>query len=1181
MNNRMEELLSGTYEMSRPELITSVSELRLQIQEGKKYKGSVSLGTSDGSRMRGLVTSDNHRILLAGNSISGNSCTILFGVDTKGLKEGDLISGTIVISSNLSEKRIPVKAEIIAETVQASEGAIRSLEDFTRLCMKSYREGFRLFASNSFAGLLRGKNRAFLPLYKGLSHAPVTYQHMEEFLISIEKKKPVLFSLDKQEKEVYHLDASQKDTLYIYKNNWGYVRIEVELTGTFLQVEKRVITSEDFIGKVFGLEYIVNRERLHQGRNYGTIRLKSVYQELEFRIEASAGALKEVAGLRENRIRAAIARDMLDLQMRRIDYRTWQQRGRQLVTDLKNLDPENSAAILYDAYLCYSEDNLQRMNMLLGLFQKGSRTLKSKEEETWYLYLSKLAGIRSRETQNFLMKVRRNHELEPDQYLYLHLLLQEDPSYEHMSARIMFELEQCYEQGCNSPFLYLKAWKMLNEQESLLRRLTPFYLQVLRFAAVRGQLSESLYRRMTFLAGSIREFSEPVYQLLASGYKKYQSVDILEAICKQIMKGQAYKKEYFVWYALAVEKELRITRLYEYYMETIPREMADRIPRQIRMYFTYNNTLGERRRALLYSSVLLHKDKDRTCYMNYQTAIRTFAEASLKKGRISEEFAVLYQALLQHPDSVETAAALTNVLFCHKVEVKDASIRYVIVCHHALRAERKYPCRDGAAYVDLYSEDACILFEDEKRRRFASTVEYSCRPLMEIRDIAARCIALGVEHTGLQLYCCGEKSRQLKVSQRILACCRMAEANEDFTDSFRGKIRQKLLDFYMDNLEDERLLISVLTGDMREYAAVDKVSTAVLLIEAGLYERAFQLVSEFGYERIPDSLLLRLASRMILKMEFQEDEDLLCLSEYVFRQGKYDEIMLTYLLEFSMGSIEYLCELWKRVKGFHLEPLKLEKRILVLAVLTGRMPSEPELILESYILNQGQESVITSFLTWVSGGWIYQDIEIPDLIFLYLEKLLGNRWELNLLCRLALLKYYSKQESLGGEQLKEAEKILTLCREKKLTFAFFKRLPKELIRPLQLEEKLFVEERFLPGTRVIIHYALGHREEAEEAPVWKSEPLPEMIPGIFSREFLLFYGEVLTYYLTYRNGEEELKVGERKLALTELDTDGGSRYKILNRILTARATGSLERMNTAIEDYLWQDAFTEYFCRIM
>ncbi|MDO4489954.1 MAG: DUF5717 family protein [Lachnospiraceae bacterium] len=1179
MNNRMDEILSGGIQPSRPELISSLSELRLRIQEGKKYKGSITLEAADGSRIKGLVTTDCHRILLAGNSIAGTSCKVLFGVDSTGLKAGDRISGAIVVSCSLAEKRIPLEAEIVSETVIGSQGEIRNLEEFAALCRKSFREGFRLFTGSSFPELLAGRDREYLPLYAGLSHNPVTYQHLEEFLTAAGLKEPVAISTDRQEKAVYHLETSQKDTLYIFKNNWGYVRIEAEVTGDFLQLEKKVITSEDFIGRAYGLEFIIDRERLHPGRNYGKLRLKTLHQEIELSIEASAGKPAVVEGLPEAKFRAAIARDMLDLQMHRLDYRTWHERGLRDISELLEEEPESSLAVLYDIYLSYSRDDLVRMRQLLALFENGSRTLGSEEEEVWYLYFSKLAGIRKNGARELLSLLRLKLEQSPDQYLYLHLLLQEDPSYEHMSARIMYELEQCYERGCNSPFLYLKAWKMLNDQEALLRRITPFYLQVLRFAAVRDLLSESLYRRAAFLSGSIRSFSEPLYRLLSAGYRKYQCVDILEAICKLIMKGQAYRKEYFQWYALAVEKELRITRLYEYYMETIPEEMADQIPRQIRLYFSYNNTLGEKKRAILYNNVLLHRGDDRTCYLNYQGAIRRFTVQALEKGKISEEYARLYQAMLERPGTLELAEKLVKVLFRWKVEVDHPSVRQVIVCHRAMKQERSYPCRDGVAYVDLYSEDACILFEDEKKRRFRAGISYSCKPLMEVKDIACSCMEMGVSDTGLELYLCREQSRNMEINGRTLEWYQKAEENQEFSEEYRRTVRRKLLEYYRENLADERLLISVLTGDMRRFGEADRVNTAVLLIESGLYEKAFSIVSEFGCEGIPDGLLLRLTSRMIQREDFREEEELLALAEYVFRRGKYDENILLYLVDNSLGSVAYLTELWESARGFGLERVKLEKRILMLSVLTGTMPADEGVVLESYVLNQGQEPVITAFLTWTALCWIYRDLEIPERIVDCLEKLVSRNWELNLICRLALLKQYSFQETLTPQQEKEAEKILALCREKKLAFAFFKDLPLHLIRQYQLENRQFVEERFPQGTRVTIHYCIGKGDETRLP--WKSEPLREMIPGIFSKEFLLFYGEVLTSYLTWSVEGEELESQRRQMTLTSMDTEGHSRYRLLNRILAEKAMGNQEKMLTAVDEYLWKDAFTEHFCKIM
>ena len=57
----------------------------------------------------------------------------------------------------------------------------------------------------------------------------------------------------------------------------------------------------------------------------------------------------------------------------------------------------------------------------------------------------------------------------------------------------------------------------------------------------------------------------------------FSGKNLVDSICKYIMKGQPGKKEYFRWYALAVEQDIRITRLYEYYIETMPRGVSKRV----------------------------------------------------------------------------------------------------------------------------------------------------------------------------------------------------------------------------------------------------------------------------------------------------------------------------------------------------------------------------------------------------------------------------------------------------------------------------------------------------------------------------------------------------------------------------------------------------------------------------
>ena len=49
----------------------------------------------------------------------------------------------------------------------------------------------------------------------------------------------------------------------------------------------------------------------------------------------------------------------------------------------------------------------------------------------------------------------------------------------------------------------------------------------------------------------------------------YKEPMILNTICTLLIKGNKMQQRYFVWYQRAVDAELKIAQLYEYYMETI------------------------------------------------------------------------------------------------------------------------------------------------------------------------------------------------------------------------------------------------------------------------------------------------------------------------------------------------------------------------------------------------------------------------------------------------------------------------------------------------------------------------------------------------------------------------------------------------------------------------------------
>lgn len=130
--------------------------------------------------------------------------------------------------------------------------------------------------------------------------------------------------------------------------------------------------------------------------------------------------------------------------------------------------------------------------------------------------------------------------------------------------------------------------------------------------------------------------------------------------------------------------------------------------------------------------------------------------------------------------------------------------------------------------------------------------------------------------------------------------------------------------------------------DLVTFAKVDKVLLCEILIEKGMYATALDMISRYGYEGIKTESLMKLTSYLILDYDFVEQEELVYLAQYVFEQGLYNEVILIYLSDNLLGSVEQMALLWERMRGFQLDTYALEEEILLLSMF-GRVYLRQEL----------------------------------------------------------------------------------------------------------------------------------------------------------------------------------------------------------------------------------------------
>lgn len=1168
MKKKTEQLLNGKFEYEQPHLLFSKEKISLTLKAGETRRGEVYLGTEDNCRIRGYVTSSSRRLVPGLDKFTGTTVCLPYGIDAVGMEPGQDLEGWICFTTNIGEYRLGFEIHVEKEELKTAKGTVSDLEEFCQIAKKDFREAFRIFTDPSFSSLLKNEEDQKKALFAGLSRQPVTYQHLEEFLIGIGMKEQVSVSLKDPGARYYEVKQDMQEAFYIHRSGWGHLRLEIEAYGDFLEIPKKVVTDEDFIGSYYEVDYLISCGKLGAGNQFGKIVVKSPYQQLTYELLVSRTPKVEVnVRVVEEQHKLAILKDYLDFRCNKMDASTWAASTHYELNQLRENGCDYPEYQMYEAFLLHQEGNDEGAVQILEKYQDKAFTKDDLEFAGFYLYLCVETGI-YRDQEQALRKLRNFHMQKEDSFTLLWVLLRKDPELCQSSSKAIFMMEELYEKGCKSPFLYLEAWKLVSRNISLLHRLNGFWVQVFLFAAKRDLLTQELAMRIAYLSGYEKNYNESLYRVLAKGYEYFPSEDTLEAVCKYIIKGDPRKPEYFIWYSRAVQQGLRITRLYEYYVETMDMAGQQELPKPLLMYFTYNNdTLGDNKKAFIYSRVIADKEADPANYQSYQKSMAVFAKKKLSEGCMNEHYAAIYQEFLTDPKTKEEANAIAGRMFTYRLFCDDKKIRSVIVKHSQMAEEEVYPCVQGVAYPRIYTEDAVILFQDEQQRRYASTVGYNLKKMLDEEEMMPKVLAFGVEETGVLLHYCMEHP----ISRDDLELFQKLAGLPGVSSDYRGGIRKEILDYYAGHIHGEDLDGYLKRLDCREYALVDRETLLSVLISRGLFPQAAAIVEEFGFEGLDMKSLLKLVSRMIIRCEMAEDEELLALASEVYRSGIYDEVILQYLMKYRFGPMDEMFSIWKSAKGFEMDTYDMEEKLLGLLIFTSDYRKEGESILADYIKHKGKERLIGAYLTQVAYGIFVKEFSMSSLVKKSLKKAYLEKWPVDLICHLALFKELVREKGKSEEILSMERELLKECMDRNMEFAFFHKLSAELLSPYQLDDKTYVEFHGSPKWKVTLFYALDTGLGAE--PEYKNEPLYDIYEGIRTKSFTLFYGETLHYYFQSEYKGKIKKTAERTMTMSRVEGAPGSKYQMINQILSARRLDKDAEVAAKLKQYLRQEQY--------
>ncbi len=1178
MKRRIEQLLNGIFEYEPPKLLIEPEKLAIHAEVGAAAQGSFRVSAEDHRKVKGFLYTSSARMLCEPVEFQGIENDIRFQLDCSGFADGVTEQGTITLCSDLGEYVLPYEVTVGSEVPKAEKAPAGNVRELAALAQEDYPKACGRFSSAGFREALVKEEPYFSALYESLRAQGDVPAQLEEFLVGTGCKAPLEVTAERDSFEWDELSAPTSQTVRLRKNTWGYRQIEILSDALFLRPEKKTITTDEFAGSTYDLKLVLDTNLMHAGNNYARILLKSGCRTSEIRVAARRAG--HTGANRGYHIRKIMRKELESLYVRfrlkKTDLTTWAERSISVINSYKRSGGEDIYADLFLVQLYFADGKKQRALKLLESLDAQKRRMDSPERYGFYLYLTTFFYQEAAYVDRVEDEIVRLFSRDRTNWKLLWILLYLQEKYLNDDKARYEAIGEQFRAGCRSRIMYLEAYQILKKDPFLMHRLGPYELQLLRFARQEECLTAEIVRQAANLAAHYPEFDQGLYEVLTSGYRLYPSQDLVKAVCRLLMKGDKRESCFFPWYAKGVESGLRVTGLYEYYMETMDDLDMNSMPQVIRMYFAYDTALDYRRRAAIYRRIAENRERDPQTWRSYRTAMEKFTLDQLEAVHVSDDLAVLYRMFLRRNSlSGSAAEKLTKILFTYEVVCELPEIRQVVVHSSRLVREQAAPFIDGRAYVRIYDPDSAVMVEDAQGHRYPASGAGSIRRMFWDEEMLVWCAGAVPELPGLLLYLCVRGMEDGPVQKRMLPYFTTACETKEFSDAFRDVLRGKVMDYYGNHLRDESLPEFLERVPYLDYVKVDKASLITLLAEEGKCADAFSILDAYGTEGIALLQLVRICSRMVLELEFEENSMLISLCHYCFDQGKYDDKLLRYLLLYYEGPVRDMKQVWQAAVRFDLDTMLLEEKIITMILFTRSGTQGSEAVFESYWKKMGRKRICRAYVNLKAYEYFVRDVPVADPVFAYIEREYlylsrkGRLDEQEQVCRLALLQYYARSPKLKPEQRKLAADMLEEFGAKGMRFAFWRRFDEELLRPYQMEGRVFVEYACDPKSKVTIRYrARGSREAYVE------ETMKNYFEGIFVREFTLFEGEEIECYL-----EEEADGAKKKTDLWVLrapeETPGRiSKYEALNRISRA-GRGDGAKAREELEAYLTQEYLVE------
>lgn len=1175
MKGIVEHYAKGEFQIDRPKVIISEKFLKLNIESGTEYKGSFSVSSTNDHVIKAMVYDSRYMLRFENHTFISRKFDVNYTFDATCLEAGKNYKGHISIITDGGEFKIMYDIDITTPYVNYNDNKIDDLFKFATLAESNWSEAAKIFVRDDFKRTFIDRDTMTKQIYGSLLESHSVNQALEEYLVYVHKKRALTLSVAKAKINVEMPTELSKITVNISKNTWGYTNSTVKSMADFIIPARKNITSSDFVGNSFLLDVLISPENVPEGVTSGKIVIENIYQVIEVEINLSKPNAKNTVSPKTGNMNHMIklnttklVKAYLDYRMDRLPLKEYVSRTLFAFNNLCRYEPEEDLYRLGTMHMNIMQGEVEKVEQeFMRIEADVDNSLMGPKQMCYHAYLKAMMDKDAETIEKAKNMIKRYFRTEEDKIFYFWLLLFIDEMYQEDNSCLYREIKNLYEQGFNSPIMYLELCEILNNNPLLLKRITDVEIIAIRWGLRHKYVSDEVIDEFIRLAGSFKEFDTKIFGIMEAIYDKNKSVEVLKSICSMLIGANKLEYRYHRFYRDAVDASLKFIGLNECFVKSMNFSRYDLIPQSVLMYLNYKNTLTEKELAYLYANVIYNKSQHMKVYHEYVTTMQDFMENMIIKGKVSDDLTVLYDEFLD-PDTVNPlyASKLINIIFRRKLVCFNKGVRAVIVTHQELQEVQRVPIVNGEAYVEILSNSASIIFEDGAGNRYAGSIPYRLERIVDEKAYMKICcqysprdyrvLLHNYEKLGDFTY---KRAIEVNAARDIVNC-------EEISYDYKQQAYLNIIEYYHENLDADVLTKYLGKLDIEYLNHANARTIIAYMVDMNMFDKAFQSVKLYGFDEIDSEELYRLANYGVEDSNGFLNEDLMAICIHLYKMGKVNERILVYIMNNFKGDLDELAGLFKTVRNRIKDISLLAENTLAQMMFSMGNVEYIYDIFSAYYSGRSRGLVVKAFLRFAARNYLIKDVQTPGSLFdcLYLETMKGNIDDE--ISRMALLLHFSKMDRYTEDQKEwiclnvgrfmDAGKILPFYK----SFKSFIKLPQDVFL------KTYLIYKGEPSKQIMVRYAFdtGSRQSL----TYKTARIDEMIPGMYVKEFVIFHGERIVYTVEEDNDGISYVVESESLKTKAFNKKDKNRFEIINSMLVNQEMREDNELLETLDVYL-------------